>query len=449
METSNLLSPELQEKISAGHWSEVRNIVCEWAEPDIADLLLELDDTQRFLLFRSLPRDIGAEVFAYLEYEDQDRLVRRFSDAELAELLGHMDADDRTAFFEELPAPVTVRLMSLLPPDELKVARQLLGYPEESVGRLMNPDYIAIRAHWSVERAMDHVRRWGQDIENINLVYVRDAQGKLLDELRLRDLVLADPAEPITELMDENVASVSAFDDREVAVRTMQRYDYSALPVVDSQGVLIGMVTFDDLFDVAEEEATEDFHKGAAVGPLRVSYDRASSFMLYQKRVGWLMLLVVLNLVSSSVIAVYEEVLEAAIALAFFIPLLTDSCGNTGAQSATLMIRALVTGDVELKDWAKTLAKEVSVGIMLGVSLGLLSMVLGIFRGGPAIGFVVGVTMVSVVLLSNLLGAILPFILTRLKLDPATASGPLITSIADALGLLIYFSIATAVLDLG
>lgn len=448
MEPNTTWTDDLKAKISGGKWSDVRNIVCEWAPPHIADLLLELNDIQRFLLFRSLPRDVGAEVFSLLEYEEQDRLIHRFSDAEIGELLGHMSADDRTAFFEELPAPVTLRMMSLLPPEQLKIAKQLMGYPPESIGRLMNPDYIAIRAHWNVERAMDHVRRWGKRIDNINLVYVRDAEGKLLDELRIRDLILSEPDVQITDLMDENIAWVSAFDDREVAVKTMQRYDYSVLPVVDSKRVLIGMITFDDVFDVAEEEATEDIHKGGAVEPLRGSYLHASLRTLYQKRVGWLLLLVALNLVSSSLMAIFEDVLQSAIVLAFFIPLLADSAGNSGSQSSTLMIRAIVTGDVEMSDWGKTLIKEVMVGLMLGLSLGFLSMFLGFYRGGPEIAFIVGVTMVAVVLMSNLLGALLPFVLTKFKLDPATASGPLITTMADALGLLIYFSIASAVLDL-
>ncbi|TVQ97242.1 MAG: magnesium transporter [Deltaproteobacteria bacterium] len=442
------LTPEIHALIQQQSWPALRELLEEYTAADIADLMLEISAAERLLVFRCLPRDLGSEVFSHLDVEEQDELIRQFTDQETRHVLATMTPDDRTALFEELPAEVTVRLLNMLDPEDLREAKQLLGYPDESAGRLMTPDYVAIRAHWTVARALDHIRKYGHDRESINIVYVRDAHGRLLDELRLRQIVLAPADATVSELMDRSVISLSAFDDREVAVRLMRKYDISALPVVDSEGVLLGMVTFDDVLDVAEEEATEDIHKGASVAPLRMSYDRAPITLLYGKRIGWLTLLVIMALASSGVIAIFEETLEAHIALALFMPLLIDSSGNVGSQSATLMIRALVTDDVKLNQWARVLFKEFGVGLLLGVTLGALSALLGIFRGDWMIGVVVGLTMVSVVLFANLVGTILPFILTKLRLDPATASAPLITTIADASGLFIYFSIASVVLGI-
>jgi magnesium transporter len=248
--------------------------------------------------------------------------------------------------------------------------------------------------------------------------------------------------------MDRTYVSLSAFDDREQAVRTMQRYDLAALPVVDSAGVLLGIVTVDDVLDVAQEEATEDFQKVAAVAPLGVRYREAGVWSLYRKRIGWRLVLVAVNLASSGVIALYEEALAAAVALAFFIPLLIGSGGNAGAQSATLMIRALATGDVGLDQWLRTLLKELGVGISLAVTMGVAAWLLGLVRVGVEVGFVVALAMVAIVIVANIIGVTLPFLLIRFRLDPAVASSPLITTIVDATGLLIYFSIATWLLAL-
>jgi magnesium transporter len=250
----------------------------------------------------------------------------------------------------------------------------------------------------------------------------------------------------VEQIMDYSFASIMALEDREKAVESIQHYDLVALPVVDADGVLLGIVTVDDVMDVAEKEATEDFHKITAVSPLKAKYSESNAWTLYRKRIGWLATLVMINLVSSGVIAAYEETLTAFIALAFFIPLLIDSGGNAGTQSATLVVRAIATGDVELGHWTRTFGREVGVGVLLGLTMGLASGLLGLFRGGYEIGLVVFLAMVSIVLVANLAGALLPFLLTGLRLDPAVASSPLITTIADGAGLLIYFSLATYVL---
>jgi magnesium transporter len=326
------------------------------------------------------------------------------------------------------------------------------GYPEESVGRLMTPDYLAVKPEWTIFRALEHIRTRGHESETADVIYVVDDGWRLIDDMPLRRLVMADPNKTVRDVMDDAFVSLRATDDREEAVRKMQRYNRVALPVIDAEGVLLGIVTVDDVMDVAEEEATEDFHRVGGVMPLGMSYWQAGLWILYRSRIVWLAALVIVNLVSSGIIAAYEEALEALVALAFFIPLIIDTGGNAGAQSATMMIRGISTGDIRLDQWARVFVKEAGIGLIIGTTLGAMGFLLGFWRGGPEIGMQLGLivllTMIAMLVLTNLIGMILPFILTRLKLDPAVASGPLITSIADAVGLIVYFTIATAILGI-
>ncbi len=446
-----VLRSEVQKLIEQRSWSALRERIAVWEVPEIAHLLQELEKADRVLLFRTLPRHLSADVFSYFEPEEQNGLLHELTDQETRHILENMDPDDRTSLLEEFPAGITTKLLSLLGPQDLREARQLLGYPEESVGRLMTPDYVDIRRHWTIGKALEHIRKMGKDSETVNRIFITDETGRLLDDIMLRHLILADPYRKVESIMNHKFIGLSAFDDRERAVELLQEYDLTALPVVDSDGFLIGIVTFDDVWDVAEEEVTEDIQKQASVSPLKMSYHRASVWNLYTKRIGWLVTLVVMSLISSSVITAFEEKLASVIMLAAFIPLLLGSAGNTGSQSATLAIRALVTGDIDLSDWGAALFKELGVGVLLGLSLGSLGFILGtIFGGlgtqGVRIGLVVGITMLTVTIITNLVGLILPFILEKLKLDPAVASSPLITTIADATGLLVYFSVATWVL---
>jgi magnesium transporter len=437
---------EVQNLILNRAWVDLRKELSEWPAPEVADLLREQEPPDRVIVFRVLPRGIAAEVFSHLEPQDQEGLLVELQDEETRHLLSNLSPDDRTHLFEEMPGQATQRLLNLLNPKDLAETRALLGYPEESVGRLMTPEYVAVRSDWTLSRALEHVRRRGKNSETINVIYVVDPDWRLVDDFELRRLILADPQKTVTDIMDFSFVAVSAFDDREEAVRVIQRYDLVALPVVDSDGVLLGIVTVDDLLDVAQEEATEDFHKGVAVAPLKTSYREATISELFKRRIGWLIILIFVNLLSSGVIAAFEETLQAAIALAFFIPLLIGSGGNAGAQSATLMVRAIATGDVQINQWLRTFLKELGVGAILGLAMGMLSGLLGLFRGGTEVGLVVGLSMICIVIVANLLGAILPFVLTRLKLDPAVASSPLITTVADVTGLLIYFTIAARLL---
>jgi magnesium transporter len=442
------VQPEIKNLIHQRNWRALTRALQDWPDPEIADLLLNMETADRVLLYRALPRKRAADIFAHLEHDHQDTFLQELSAEDTRHLLANLSPDDRTALLEELPAEVTQRLMKLLSPEDLAEARQLLGYPEESAGRLMTPDYIAVRSEMTIAEALDHIRRTGRDSETFNLIYVTDEAGKLLDSLRLRRFILASPNAKVESIMDHKYVALSAFDDREKAVQMTQRYDLYALPVVDSEGVLLGIVTVDDVLDVAEAEATEDFHKWGAVAPLESPYSQTPAAFLYRKRVGWLTILIAVNLVSAQILDRYQAYLQEFIVLIFFAPLLIASGGNTGAQSATLMVRGLATGDLDLGRWRKAFVKELLVGLLLGLTTGFLTFLLGAYRGGIDIAMVVGLSMLGIVMVANLIGVILPFTLTRLKLDPAVASSPLITSLMDAIGLLIYFGIVTSFLEL-
>jgi len=446
--TMEELREQVRSLVEEHDWLAVRRLLAEMSVPEVADLLEGVEMPERLLVFRLLPRDFSDDVFSYLDGPEQDVILGGLTDRETRRLLASMAPDDRTELFEELPGEITQKLLNLLDADDLAEVRQLLGYPEESVGRLATTDYVAIRPEWTVAHALAHIRQRGRDSETIDVVYVTDRAWHLEGVCELRRLILAEPEHLVSEVMEPVHTRVTAFDDQEEAVREMQRHDTVALPVVDSAGVLIGIVTADDVFDVLEEEVTEDIHRTASVQPLRQSYRRLSVFDLYGKRIGWLAILLLVNLVSSQVISAYEETLLAAIALAFFIPLLIATGGNTGSQSAMMMVRALVTDDVDVGQWAGTFVKEMGVGLMLGVTLAGGSFFLGLFRGDWRIGVVVGLSMAAIVVVSNIIGMSLPFLLTKIGQDPTVASSPLITSLADVTGLLIYFGIARAVLQI-
>ena len=446
-----ILSEDIRTLIERRDWQTLAKTKYAWPDPElvapeIVDSLVELESPDRALFFRALPRDLAVEVFSYLEPDVADGLLVDLTDVETRRLLAEMSPDDRTALLEELPGQATKRLFSLLNAEDLAEARKLLGYPEKSVGRLMTPDYVQVRREWTVGRALEHLRTVGVETDSLLTVYVTDAAGVLVDGLPLQRFILHSPDTPLAEIMDDSFVYLSAYDDREEAVKVMQRYNRIMLPVVDSAGVLIGIVTFDDVFDVSVEETTEDFHLTAAVTPLRSSYWESTVWSLFRSRIGWLAVLVIVNLVSSSVIATFEATLEAVVVLAFFIPLIIDTGGNAGSQSATLMIRAMSTSEVRMDQWIRVFLKELLIGAAIGIVLGIMGFVLGFWRGGPEIGLVVFLTMASTLMVTNLLGMLLPFVLERVHIDPAVASGPLVTSVADALGLLIYFGYAVMIL---
>lgn len=437
------LQATIRELIESRQWPALRNMLSARQAPEVAELLPALDKADRVLVFRLLPRDLAADVFAYLGAEDRDSLLLELTDEETRSILAGLSPDDRTHLLEELPARITRRLLNLLSPEDLREARALLGYPEESAGRLMTPDYVAVRPQWTIDRALQHIRVFGKDSETINHIYVTDDSGRLLDDIELRKVILADPSTRIEELMNRSFVSVSAFADREETVRLIRKYGLVALPVVDSKGILLGIVTVDDVLDVEQEEVTEDFHKVGSVEPIRTSIRETGVRVLYRSRISWLLALVLVNIISGAGIEFHKAIILDTVALVFFLPLLIGSSGNAGAQAATLMVRALATGDVRMADWLGLLGKELAVASAMGLTMAGAVALLGYWRGGPEVAAVVAFTMLLVVVVGSLVGMSLPFLLSRFGFDPATASAPLVTSIADIAGVLIYFSIAT------
>ena len=429
-------------------WDEFAQQQEDMHVQDIAAALGELEPEAMLRAVRACPRERWPAVFAYLAPTEQHALLQSMEPEDGRYVLAGLLPDDRTSLLESLPQEDMEQLLQLLPPTEVKQALKQLGYPGESAGRLMNTRFMTIRADWTLGRALEHVRSRMESEDTINTLYVTDQRGRLLGTVGLKRLVLNPPDERVESLVSGQLVTVNAADDREEAARLIQHYDITALPVVDKAGVLLGVITVDDVMDVVQEENTEDFHKIGGVGAMTLSLREARPSLLYRKRVGWLVLLVFMNIFGGAGIAYFEETIEAAIALVFFLPLIVDSGGNAGSQSATLMVRALATGDVQMRHWLRLWGKEFGVAAALGVTMGLAVWGLGLWRGGTEIAWVVSMSMILVVIMGSMIGMLLPFLLTRMNLDPATASAPLITSIADICGILIYFSVATAILSL-
>jgi magnesium transporter len=432
-------------------WIELRQALSTWPPPEVADFINMLLGAHRILVVRFLPRYFAAEVFSELSPTIQDELLTDLTNFEIRNLLADLEPDDRAALMDEMPAAMTRKLLNLLSLQDLKQTQELLGYPENSVGRIMTPNIVYIKESWTVREAIEHIREFGHDSETINMVYITDSNGTLIDEMPLSSLVLASLDDKVNSLMDYNVIALAATDSQESAVEKIKKYNYFALPVVDSAGVLLGIVTVDDLMDIADTHATEDFHRIGAVsveaeGSPIENLKEASVILLYRRRITWLVLLIFAGILSGTGIAFFEDLIQHQIVLIFFLTLLIDCGGSSGTQSTTLMVRALATGDVKIRDWGKMITKEILVSGALGGVMAVAVAPLGIFRGGFMLAIVVMLSMFLIVMVGSLIGVCLPFILSKMKRDPAMASAPLVASVADIVGVLIYFSIATLLL---
>jgi magnesium transporter len=451
-----LSAADIEQALAERDFARLRKGFLDRYPADVAERIQALEPDSRAVLFRLLPRDQAAACFGYLDPEAQEGLLKALGREQVATILNDMSPDDRTALLEELPAPVTVQLLALLSPEERAVARQLLGYPEESIGRLMTPDLIALRSDWTVQQALDHVRRHGRDSETLNILYVVDETGKLIDDLRMRQLLLADPDARIADLMDGTFVALKATDDQEEAVRVFSEYDRVAFPVTDTGGALLGMVTVDDVLDVAEQEATEDIHKIGGLAALEQPYMQVGLGQMLRKRAGWLVLLFLGQLLTIHALHVFTDQLQRVIALTLFVPLIISSGGNSGSQAATLVVRAMALGEISLRDWWSVMRREIVFGLSVGLTLaalGSLRLIAGRGLGEQILGeawagisLAVGVSLVAVVVWGVGLGSMLPFGLRRLGIDPATSSTPFVATVVDITGLIIYFSIAAAVL---
>lgn len=454
---ARLLLPEMRELVRDRKLRELREILQSWEPPEVALLIEELKGENEALVFRILPRSLAHQAFEFLSPEKQENLINALAreHQRLTDLLNDLSPDDRTALFEELPGEVTHRLLYYLNPKERAVAVRLLGYPENSIGRLMTTDYVAIRPDWTVDQALRQVRRFGKDSETINMIYVVERGWTLVDELRLRELLLADPETIVSEILDGRYVALKAWEDQEKSVMIFQQYSRLALPVTDSDGVLLGIVTIDDVLNVAQEEATEDIQKMGAVEALDDPYLRTPFWVLVKKRARWLILLFFGGLLTATAMAQFETVLVEAVMLAAFIPLVIASGGNSGSQAATLITRALAVGEVNLGDWWKVARREMASGVALGVIIG----VTGLLRVGLwewwfgsygehalKLAFTIAISLLAVVLVGTMTGSMLPFLLKRMGADPAVSSTPFVATVVDVAGLLIYFSIAIALL---
>ncbi len=438
-----VLKPDILELVELRDWATLQEVLRHQPATDIVELLDAVSDSDALILYRLLPRKLAEDVFDLLPVELQNRLVRLMSSDEAAAIVEQMSPDDRTALLEELPAPVARRLLDMLPEGQRRAALALLNYPEDSVGRLMTTAYVRVRPEWTREQVLEHIRQYGADSETLEMLYVTDERGRLMDDIRLRQIILANPGARVADLMDHRFIALRADQDREAAVHEFRKYDLYAMPVVDSEGHLLGIVTHDDVLQVATQEATEDFHRIGTVQPLHTRFAMAGVGLLIRRRVSWLLALVGANLISGSIIHRFEDLIAANIVLAFFLPLLVDSGGNCGSQSSTLVVRALATGDITPRDAGRLLARELMVGLLLGVLTAAAVFVLGWWRGGLPIAEIVALAMATIVVVSSVIGLMLPFLLSWLGFDPAMASAPLITTLADITGITIYFLIAS------
>ncbi|HMC90105.1 MAG TPA: magnesium transporter [Gemmataceae bacterium] len=451
-----LLRPDLQQLIRDKQWDVLREVLSEFDPSDIAEILVHVPDEDDVAIFRLLPRDLAGRVFAYLPLDHQEGLIRSLSHEQMRQVLAAMTPDDQARLLEELPASVTRRLLETLSPEELKAARSLLGYPPETAGRYMTPQYVALRADMTAREALEHVRRTGRGKETLNILYVLDAQGKLLKELRLGSLVLADPGIQVAVIEDRPLVSVPATMDREQVLRAFEKYDRTALPVVDRDGNMLGIITADDMLDVAEREASEDIQKIGGMEALDAPYLDVSYLQMVWKRGGWLSALFLGEMLTATAMTHFEDEIARAVVLAMFVPLIISSGGNSGSQAATLIVRSLALTELRLRDWWRVFVREMRSGVTLGAWLGLIGFVriwlwqrLGFYNYGQhylKVALTVWLSLIGVVTFGSLSGSMLPFILRRLGLDPATSSAPFVATLVDVTGLVIYFTVALVIL---
>jgi len=439
----------IENLIGDKEWRRLRMLLSNLPSREVAELLKASEPGSAILIFRLLPMEKADEVFAALDSKAQGTLIEHMKNAQERRVLLEMPPEVRAELREELPCLVTRKLIYLLPPEEREDAMHLLGYPKHSVGSRMIPQYVAVRPFWTVEKALQHIRRYGFPSETLDMIFVVDDKDVLIDDIPLSDIILAEPQTSISDLMNNQFVSIGALEDQEEAVRKMRRFSLAALPVVNSKGALVGIVTVGEAMDIAEKETTEDFQKKSAIVPLEMSYSSSSVWSLYRKRIVWLALLGVSDLLAASVITYFQDTIAAVVALAFFIPVLIGTGGNAGCQSSTLVIRALAVGDLNLKKWFSVLRREASVGVMLGSTLGAIFFIrILLWKGGPSIGLVVSLSMVCIATWASFTGSLFPIILTKMKLDPAVSGSPLITTFVDVSGLLVYFLIAKWILGI-
>ncbi|MDB5020612.1 MAG: Magnesium transporter [Pedobacter sp.] len=445
-----MIVEEVTELIEQGEDAQLKLYLDDLNISDVEHLIDELPE-HAVKFIDTLSTNRAVNVFRILDFPTQERIIKKLPGTKLAELINLLPPDDRTALFSELKGDAVKKLIILLPATDRLEALSLLGYKEDSVGRLMTPDYVAVKTHWTIARVIQHIRMYGKNSETVDVIYVIDKEGVLLDDIRIREILLADPDTKIGDLADNRTISLNVNDPQEEAINVFRMNNRVALPVVDDNNVLLGIVTVDDILWLANEEYTEDIHKIGGTQALDEPYLDMPLFGLVRKRIGWLVVLFLGEMLTATAMAHFQADIEKAVVLAMFVPLIISSGGNSGSQASTLIIQAMALGEVTIGDWWRVMRREILSGLMLGSALGAI----GFFRiflwtqfsniYGPhwlLIGLTVGVALVGVVLWGSLSGSMLPLLLKRLGADPATSSAPFVATLVDVTGLIIYFSVA-------
>ncbi|ATL49466.1 magnesium transporter [Chitinophaga caeni] len=452
---NEVLLEQYQELSRNGDYKALHTYLDDQLISDIVEIIEE-EPEEGAKIIQLLTISRAAAAFRILEFPEQEEIIKLLPAPKIAELLNELPPDDRTAFLGELPSAAVTELIKLLDPEERRITLSLLGYPETSVGRIMTPDYIAVKEDWSVKKVLDHIRIHGKDSETIDVIYVIDDNGVLLDDFRIREFLLVEPSLQVNALMDNRFVSLNANEEQEEAIQTFRMENRVALPVVDDQGVMLGIVTIDDMLWIANEEHTEDVQKIGGTEALDEPYLDISLFRLIKKRAGWLIILFFGEMLTATAMAFFEDEIARAVVLALFVPLIISSGGNSGSQASTLIIQAMALGEIKLSDWWRVMRRELASGFFLGTILGLIGFIrivvwsLIFHSYGDhyiMIGITVAITLMGVVIWGTISGSMLPILLKKAGADPATSSAPFVATLVDVTGLIIYFSVAYSLLN--
>jgi len=424
---------------------------------DIAEQLSFFDVKERNIAFIMLNGEKKVEVFSYLDINTQKEIIKSLGDRDLSQVLNNIAPDDRTLLFENFPDDLIKRSINLLSEEEKEIALSLIGYPIDCIARLMTPNYVQARSDWTVKQVFTHIKKFGKKAETLNYIYIVDKHNKLIDDLRIGQLLMADQDDTMLKLMDENFISITTVTPIDTALDIFEKYDRAALPITTEKGVLVGIVTADDILDKMKERDTEDIQKFGGVEGLDLSYTKTSLFELVKKRAGWLIILFVGEMFTASAMGYFDAEIQKAVVLALFVPLIISSGGNSGSQAASLIIRAMALGELKLKDWWYVMRKEILSGFFLGLILGIIGFLrifiwqqTGLYDYGIYwvwVALSVSVSLIFIVLWGSLSGSLIPFLLRKAGLDPATASAPFVATLVDVTGLIIYFTVAAIFLS--
>ncbi|MBS4173983.1 magnesium transporter [Bacillus sp. FJAT-49736] len=447
MEQNNI--QEIKQLLNEQNLDQINDFVSHFQPFDIAEMLVELEKEEQLLFISLLPIQLGAEILEYIEPELQYKVLHHIKDNFTSSLLNEMSSDTIVNLLLSIHPHQAKRLMDFLPDDYRAKINILMSYESNTAGRLATVDYIAARINWTVDQTLQHIRKVGKEAEIVSYIYVLGSRGELVGVVSLKEIILAKSGTRLEEIIQGDTISVLVHADQQEAAEVLSKYDLVAIPVITQDQRMIGILTVDDLIDVIHEEATEDFQKLGGSQPLDEPYFKNSIWNLYRKRIGWLLVLFIAEAYTGTVLRHYEDTLSKQIALSFFVPLLIGTGGNTGSQTVTTLVRALAVGEVQFKDMFRVFRKEVSTGVFLGISMGIVAIIRAFFLGVSIhISSVVAISALFIVIWASMVAAVLPMILHKLKIDPAVVSGPFITTLVDGTGLILYFSLAKILLHI-